>query len=57
MKLTIAAIATLAASTEAGRLFSRRQLDGTYGYGEGEYEMIAGYTPGTQVRRLYCACV
>jgi hypothetical protein len=49
MKLTIAAIATLVTSTEAGRLFSRRQLDGTYGYGEGEYEMIAGYTPGTQV--------
>ncbi len=30
--------------------FSHHRRLSTYGYGEGEYERIAGYTPGIQVR-------
>ena len=56
MKLATAVLATTVVTSstivvKAGR-FSRHRRLSTYGYGEGEYEMIAGYTPGTQVRRF-----
>ena len=66
MKLAIAVIATVGTTSSivaeaAGCVTShfsriRCQLS-TYGYGEGEYEMIAGYMPGTQVRvTMYHLC-